>query len=387
MGGFTYPSGMAATKRIQNIITALKSAPNVTTRVILQRQSSSDNPVYGSHEGTPYEIIFPDLFRSRLFLLLPVLHYKTIKTLRGAYRPDCKNIIYFYGPLFLDSIVPLSYAKKLGFKIVFDVIEDFGLAKDISHSYYQYARSMLANKISSQIKNLADGIIVISSYLEDQCRKLTDAKTPMHYMSVSVDMVLFSGEIEVEDDKPTKVFLYAGSFGKKDGLSVLLDAFDKLAEQYSNIRLVLTGKGEDLSMQTFYSRLEESPHKDKIDYRGYLDDESYYSLLNSIDFPCMTRVDLAFANAGFPFKLGEFLATGKPVIASKVSDVDRFIVDRENAMLVEPNSVEEVCKAAEYLLNNPDRAKEIGENGREAARKHFDNIQQSRDFLDFIQTI
>ena len=126
-GTFTYPRGMAGTKRIQNMINALKEYPDLATRVILQRQSALDNMISGVHEGTPYETVMGDLFRSKMLAALPILCYRTIAALRRAFRPDHKNVIYFYGPLFVESVVPLSYAKRLGYKIVFDVIEDYGL--------------------------------------------------------------------------------------------------------------------------------------------------------------------------------------------------------------------------------------------------------------------
>ena len=314
MGGFTYPRGMAGTKRIQNAINALKEYPDISIRVILQRQSSADNTLAGVYEGTPYETVMGDVLRAKLLVALPILYYKTTMALKRAFRPDHKNVIYFYGPLFLDSLVPLSYAQKHGYKIVFDVIEDFGLAKDVSRSFYQYARGNLANRISSRIKDLSAGIIAISSYLEEKCRMLTQGKVPVHYMPISVDMNQFP-EKPIRKYQTVSLF-YAGSFGKKDGLPVLLDAFDRLAEKHKNVHLVLTGRGDTEAMKEFFARMETSPNKDRIEFKGYLDEKDYYSLLNDADIPCMTRVDLAFAHAGFPFKLGEFLATGKPVIAS-----------------------------------------------------------------------
>ena len=385
MGGFTYPHGMAGTKRIQNAINALKEYPDIATRVILQRQSSEDNILSGVHEGTPYETVMGDLLRAKMFVALPILYYKTIAALKRAFRPDHKNVIYFYGPLFFDSIVPLSYAQRLGYKIVFDVIEDFGLAKDVSRSFYHYVRSNLANRISSRIKDLSAGIIVISSYLEEQCRMLTQGKVPIHYMPISVDMNCFPEKPNRMN--PTVSLFYAGSFGKKDGLPVLLDAFDRLAGKYKNVRLVLTGRGDREAMKEFFTRMEISPNKDRIEYKGYLDEKDYYSLLNDTDIPCMTRVDLAFAHAGFPFKLGEFLATGKPVIASRVSDVDKFLVHGHNAMLVQAGSSSEICEAAEFLINNPESAAAIGVRGREVAKSFFDYRQQGKALLTFLENI
>ncbi|MFZ0928849.1 MAG: glycosyltransferase [Syntrophobacteraceae bacterium] len=385
MGGFTYPNGMAGTKRVKNAINSLKQYSDLETRVILQRQSSEYNILSGVHEGTAYETIMGDLFRARMFAALPVLCYRTIAALKRAFLSDRKNVIYFYGPLFLESVVPLSYAQKLGYKIVFDVIEDFGLTKEVSHSLYQYMRSSLANRLSSRIKELSAGVIVISSYLEENCRKLLQGKAPVHYMPISVDMNCFPEKPICM--KPTISLFYAGSFGKKDGVPVLLDALDRLAGKYENVRLVLTGRGDTEEMREFFARQELSPHKDRIEYKGYLDEKDYYSLLNDADIPCMTRVNVAFAHAGFPFKLGEFLATGKPVIASRVSDVDRFLVHGHNAMLVQAGSSAEVCEAAEFLINNPESAVTIGMRGREVAKSFFDYKQQGKSFLTFLEAL
>ena len=227
MGTFTYPRGMAGTKRIQNMINALKEYPDIATRVILQRQSSLDNMISGVHEGTPYETVMGDLFRSKMLVALPILCYRTIAALKRAFRPDHKNVIYFYGPLFLESVVPLIYAQKHGYKIVFDVIEDFGLTNEVSLSFYQYVRSNLASRLSSQIKDLCAGLIVISSYLEEKSLNLTQGKVPIHYLPISVDLNCFP-EKQYGITSTVSLF-YAGSFGKKDGLPVLLDAFDRLA--------------------------------------------------------------------------------------------------------------------------------------------------------------
>lgn len=385
MGTFTYPRGMAGTKRIQNMINSLKEYPDLATRVILQRQSSLDNVISGVHEGTPYETVMGDLFRSKMLTALPILCYRTIAALKRAFRPDHKNVIYFYGPLFLESVIPLIYAEKFGYKVVFDVIEDFSLTNEVSLSSYQYVRSNLASLLSSQIKNLCAGLIVISSYLEEKSLNLTQGKVPIHYLPISVDMNSFP-EKQYGATSTVSLF-YAGSFGKKDGLPVLLEAFDRLAGCYENLRLVLTGRGDSEAMSNFFDRLKKSPYKERIDFKGYLEEKDYYSLLNGAAIPCMTRIDLGFAHAGFPFKLGEFLATGRPVIASRVSDVDRFLTHGHNAMLVKAGSSNEICKAVEFLINNPESAASIGMRGREVAQSFFDYKKQGKALFTFLANL
>jgi len=246
-------------------------------------------------------------------------------------------------------------------------------------------RGNLASRLSSRIKDLSAGIIVISSNLEKKCRMLTQGKVPVHYMPISVDMDRFPEKPSRMN--PTVSLLYAGSFGKKDGLPVLLDAFDRLARRYKNVHLFLTGRGDGDAMKECFARMEISPYKDRIEFKGYLDEKDYYALLNSADIPCMTRVNLAYAHAGFPFKLGEFLATGKPVIASRVSDVDRFLIHGHNAMLVKAGSSAEVCEAAEFLIDNPESAEAIGVRGREVAKSFFDCKQQGKGLLAFLENV
>ncbi|MFH2044516.1 MAG: glycosyltransferase [Pseudomonadota bacterium] len=384
VGSFPYPHGMAGTKRIQHAIDFFREQ-GVYTSVLVLRQSSLNNPLSGIYNGTPYETAVGDVNGRTLLMALPKLYFKAMSFFRRNRLSEGKNIIYNYGPLALENWLPLYYAKYLGYKIVFDIVEDYDVAHITAHSFLQRMSIGFVNRISNKMKHLASGIIVISSHLEKKYHELMQGKVPVHYRPISVKMDCFP-------DRPTSAketvsLFYAGSFGKKDGLIFLLEAFERLAAKNANLRLILTGRGDSESTKTFLSRLEVSPFKDKIEYKGYLDDDSYYAVLSSADILCMTRIDMPYAHAGFPFKLGEYLASGKPVIASRVSDVDNFIVDRQSAMLVKPGHSQDIVEAAEYLIENRDVAAIIGLRGREVARSNFEYRNQGQKFLSYLRKI
>lgn len=140
-------------------------------------------------------------------------------------------------------------------------------------------------------------------------------------------------------------------------------------------------------MKEALDRINASPAKNRIEYLGYLDDEKYYAVLSDADIPCMTRMESDYANAGFPFKLGEFLATGKPVIASNVSDIGVYLEDRQDVMLVKPGDAGEIEAAVEYLLSNQNIALKIGKSGRDKALQLFDYRLQGRALLDFLHAV
>ena len=50
----------------------------------------------------------------------------------------------------------------------------------------------------------------------------------------------------------------------------------------------------------------------------------------------MARPDSRQARGGFPTKLGEYLATGKPVCVTKVGEITVYLEDNVSAFLAEP---------------------------------------------------
>ena len=85
----------------------------------------------------------------------------------------------------------------------------------------------------------------------------------------------------------------------------------------------------------------------------------------------MTRINSGFANAGFPYKLGEYLATGNVVIATKVSDVENYLENYKDAILIEPNDKDQLRIAMKFCIENEEQSIQIGKNGQLKCEKYF----------------
>ena len=147
----------------------------------------------------------------------------------------------------------------------------------------------------------------------------------------------------------------------------------------------MTGRGSEERMTSVRQRIEESPFAAQIRYLGYLSDDEYFRVISDCDIPCVVRMPTEFADRGFPFKLGEYLATGRPVVASRVSDVGFYLEDRVNAMLVEPGSVPGIVAAINYLLADEGRALTLGRAGRTVAVGNFSAQNNGRRLLELIE--
>lgn len=377
-----FPRGMAGTARGRHTLDGLRAIEGSALRVLTLSPNAPLNPREGEYNGVPFRSLRGKMSLASVF----GASRRAIAELKGAWKEGATNVVYHYDYPRVDTILPLLWAHQAGYKVVVEFIEDNNLALQLpSHRPYRL-KLWLSILFGARLCWYADGVVVISRALEQKFAKLTRGRIPMVYCPISVDLGCFRGEVPRKAGSEVTLF-YAGSFGIKDGLFVLLEAFEKLRPRHSNLRLQLCGKGTAKQEGELRRRLERGACATAVTFLGYLNDEDYYRELRQADIHLMTRVNIPYANAGFPFKLGEYLATGKPVVASKVSCVTEYLADDVNAKLVEGGDAGALECAIEDLLANPEKAKRIGAAGQLVVREHFEMEKQGRDLARFFDRL
>jgi len=89
------------------------------------------------------------------------------------------------------------------------------------------------------------------------------------------------------------------------------------------------------------------------------------------DFLLCTRRDSRLSRSGLSTKLSEYLASGRPVVTSKVGDVEMYVKNGESALIVQSLAVEDIAKALRICLTGGPAMMQIGANGAAAAARHF----------------
>jgi len=74
---------------------------------------------------------------------------------------------------------------------------------------------------------------------------------------------------------------------------------------------------------------------------------------------------------GFGMVLLEAMLAGLPIAATRVSAVPEVVADGATGLLVEPGDAPALAGALSALLDEPERARALGEAGRERARRRF----------------
>jgi glycosyltransferase involved in cell wall biosynthesis len=394
-----FPYGGAHSVHVELFIKGLrKNLENISLIIPYgsKREATISNKnKYGHFNCVPYYFVrrnrnikktlrFIDIFIGVVKTACLIVHRKKKRKLDA--------VIISTADLLRDS--PVIFACKLcHIPLYFWFVEKMSLAEDLRgiSGFLNYNSQKLSEKI---LPRLAKGVIVISSRLKDHYLKyLPDNKILINPILVSEDMnkivnihVLDKVREKLQQISiHKKLLVYSGSYGEKDGVFYLIDAFKEIVKKYPETLFIMTGKNHnELIMDKVKDYIINLNLEGKIQLLGFVNSEDLfcYNYLADILFAC--RTSSPYANHGFPWKLGEYCMTGKPIIATRVSDIEVYFKDDKNLFIVEPNDSSAIIKKIDYIFNNYEQALMVGEKGKEAALNSFDYIKRTKELSEFI---
>ncbi|NQE46659.1 Trehalose synthase [ANME-1 cluster archaeon GoMg2] len=80
-------------------------------------------------------------------------------------------------------------------------------------------------------------------------------------------------------------------------------------------------------------------------------------------------------------KVFEYMLCGLPVVASNFPELRKVVKEADCGILVDPTNVDEITDAILYLLEHPEEAKRMGENGRRAVEENYNWEQMEEKLL------
>ncbi len=173
---------------------------------------------------------------------------------------------------------------------------------------------------------------------------------------------------------------------EKDGLIILLDSIAALDISIrERVRLVIIGdsaKGD--KGLSYFVEMAKSKGVSNTLFTGKIPNEKVLPMLRECDLLILTRPDNFQNRYGFPSKLPEYLATGKPVLITAVSDIPMYLADKKNAYLLNTCDVLEISDCIKHIMHHREEANQVGKNGLQVARNVFSNKIQGMKLLDFM---
>lgn len=163
---------------------------------------------------------------------------------------------------------------------------------------------------------------------------------------------------------------------KADGGKLLIKAVKELNFKNKNVFLFLTREGTYSNELKEYARTEYI--SENVIFTGTI--ENPFVALHVCDL----YVHTPLGEGGVSIALLEAMASGKPIVATSVGGIPEAIEDGVNGLLVKPDYVQ-IAEKIEYLLENKDVARLLGENAKITAQEKFSWKAVADKFIEMSQ--
>ena len=158
--------------------------------------------------------------------------------------------------------------------------------------------------------------------------------------------------------------LYSGNLGRKQGVETIIEAA-RLIHDRNDIRFVICGDGaarRDME--------QDAQGLSNVTFLPLQDHQGFVSLMTAADIHLLPQRAEA-ADLVMPSKLGNILASGRPVVASANAGTQVYDAVEGCGLAVPPDDAAAFAEAVVRLADHPDQRAAMGVQGRERARQEW----------------
>ncbi len=379
-----FPHGLASTNRIIAYAHGFQHHQQDVS-VICFRKTEEKNHVVntesqGNYRHIPFRYLSGSTIKAKRYLArrLEVAWLNLRLLAFSLFSMKAHSLVIYYSPVNTAAIILrlATWLKRSKF-----------LKEESEHpSVYEHSNNRMSAWLFSLIHyDLFDGLLLMTNQLIQYFKNERHYRKPILHVPMTVDIERFR-----DDKKPKKnLITFCGELNdEKDGVGLLIEAFAGIAGLYPDYRLSLIGTTRKTGDMLRYSQLvSDLGLSGRVLFHGKISNDKMPRHLMEAAALVLPRPESVQAQHGFPTKLGEYLATGNPVIVTAVGEIPEYLKDSVNAFIAEPGDVKSLAAKLRVLLENTDIAEEIGKNGKDVAMKYFNNRNQALDIINFYKNL
>lgn len=302
---------------------------------------------------------------------------KAYRMLRQIIEKEQFDLIYCHTPVgaMLARLAGIS-ARKKGTKVIY-----------MAHGFHFYSGAPLLNwmlyyPVEKFLSRFTDGLITINQEDFQRAQKFHAGKTVL-IPGVGIDLDKFQKKEPTRQEIRNKlgipeskiILMSVGELTKRKNHMVMIEALARLKEY--DILYVICGDGP-LKAQ-LRAKAEELGVRDRLKLLGFRKDiAELHKAADIFVFPSLQE--------GLPVALMEAMASGLPIVASKIRGNEDLISNNQGGYLVNPTDSEQVAKAIEKMIQNPKKREKMEKRNLEIITKYGQEtvLQKMDEFFDEI---
>jgi glycosyltransferase involved in cell wall biosynthesis len=258
-----------------------------------------------------------------------------------------------------------------------------GRLLDVPYSFTVHAHDVFIDQLHlDALVRDAAGVAVISEFNREFLKPYGGGgggASDVRVVHCGVDPAAYAFRPRAPARSGTARAICVATLNELKGHAVLLDALAR--DGLARVELDLVGSGP--LEHALRARAERLGIADRVRFHGTRSEREVAALLDAADVFVLASVVAANGQMdGIPVALMEALASGLPVIASRLSGIPELVRDGETGLLVEPGDPAALADALRNLLADPDAAIARARNGRALIEAEFDIERSAGQMLE-----
>ena len=238
--------------------------------------------------------------------------------------------------------------------------------------------------VYQELFTTADFFVTNCNFFRDRALKIgcNPAKIAVLGSGIDCDKFVFQTR-QIPEDGVIRLAT-TGRLIEKKGIEYAIRAVAILVEQYPLVEYNIIGDGYlKADLQQLISELGL---ENKVNLLGWRQQQEIISILNSSQIflaPCVTAKD---GNQDAPVNtLKEAMAMGLPVISTYHGGIPELVQDGMSGYLVAERDAQAIADKLQYLIANPQIWQNLGQNGSQFVREHYDINRLNNDLAEIYQ--
>lgn len=333
----------------------------------------------------------PFLFNNVQVYVTPEIHYLPVSSLLARilnkvpntvkrmcfvlriFKEEKYDLIFVRDDVF-DGLIATYIRRKYGIPFVFELsnpLEQDWISYKIEPKkprFVYYFVFKLTKFIGTRLLHKANLILPISNGLKEHLVAQGIPEPRIMPVSSGVEIEAFSnrdgrGVGEKYRLGNSRVIIYIGTLGKPRHMSVLVQAFSRVKHKRGNAKLLVVGEGSD--EKNLKSLARELGMEEDVIFTGQVPQVEIPNFIATADIGVSAVPPFSFYKVSSPIKMFEYMAMAKPVVANEEIYEHKEVLEQSGGGILVPFIPGAFAQAIIELLDNPKKAAEMGQRGRE----------------------
>ena len=274
------------------------------------------------------------------------------------------------------ELIPIGLKlKRQGKKVIFDSHEDVPkqlIGRHYLNPFLRRILSMAFARYERYACSKLDGVLTSTRFIKDKF-------ITINLRTIDINNFPILGELAAgsSDNSKRDSICYLGGMGALRGTKQLVEAMEHV---HADTRLELVGA---FSEKAFGEEVRGTFGWKKVCEHGFLDRNEVRMVLARAIAGVVNFLEAPNHIDSQPNKLFEYMSAGVPVISSNFPLWKEVVEGNDCGVCVDPSKPLDIADAINSLVQNPQRAREMGLNGKKAVEEYYNWDEEKKKLFAF----